>query len=465
MEINPVDKSHRNDLRPNQTSIVKMRRNRPMNKNFNQSNHILFITLAVILLSAALCLLIQNTAFGQFRLGAEIRPRTEFRHGYSDLAAPSSQTAIFTSQRSRLSFLYKQEKIRLGISLQDIRVWGDEVQLGDFASAAVHESWGEFDLSPKLSLKFGRQEMIYDDHRLMGNVGWVQQARSHDAALLKFRQNGWKVDFAAAYNSERQDIFRTRFTLNNYRSLFLIWINKSFDNGFQISFPAIADGFQAADPNTNDVIYRYTFGPHVQLKFNPMQLTGTFYYQSGHNQNNADISAFLFAIKGRYQSGNVSITGWVDYLSGTDGLKTNNSEINTFNTLYATNHKFYGFMDYFLNIPVHTANGGLVDAYVNLSYQFPNHTTAALTYHNFSFAKDVADRNNPGRAIDRSLGSEIDFVLTYQFLPEVNLSGGFSKMFPGSSMEYLKGGDKDTSQNWTWFMITIKTNLFSDKSN
>ena len=64
-----------------------------------------------------------------------------------------------------------------------MRVWGDEEQLQNIASVSAHEAWWEIDFNQCLSLKFGRQELVYDDHRLLGNVGCVHQARSHDAVL------------------------------------------------------------------------------------------------------------------------------------------------------------------------------------------------------------------------------------------------------------------------------------------
>ena len=40
---------------------------------------------------------------------------------------------------------------------------------------------------------------------------------------------------------------------------------------------------------------------------------------------------------------------------------------NVFNTLYATNHKYYGFMDYFIDIPRHTYGLGLIDIHAKAS--------------------------------------------------------------------------------------------------
>ena len=131
-------------------------------------------------------------SFGQFSLSGEFRPRTEFSHGYKSLASPDQEASLFTAQRTRLNFDYKNDLYKVKLTLQDVRAWGSQKQLvsnEDFATS-VHEAWAEVFFTEKISLKAGRQELVYDDHRIFGSVGWANQARSHDVALLKF-----KLDF------------------------------------------------------------------------------------------------------------------------------------------------------------------------------------------------------------------------------------------------------------------------------
>jgi len=411
-------------------------------------------------LTFAIFILLQSDLLAQFILSGELRPRTEFRHGYSKLADVSSKTAIFISQRSRINFHFNHEKYKIGMSIQDVRVWGDEEQLKDISSVVVHEAWGEISFNQHLSVRLGRQEFVYDDHRLLGNVNWVQQARSHDAALLKFHIKDWQADFAAAYNNQGEELFRNRYTLNNYRSLFFLWINKPFNKILKISALGIADGFQAADSTVDETIYRYTFGAHFQFMEDNLGLNGSLYYQSGQDRNYTSVNAYMFALKGIYKHERFSINAGIDFLSGTNGLSSNNSEINTFNTLYATNHKFYGLMDYFINIPLHTLNGGLKDLFTGISYKITEEATFLINYHNFSLSNNISDPANPGKAIIKELGSEIDIIGNYNFHRDLNIKAGFSVMFPTTSMEVLKGGDKSVSQNWAWLMVTFKPEFF-----
>src|SRR3989338_10223948 len=140
-------------------------------------------------------LLLATPTFAQFTLDGEVRLRFEYRHGYKAVADSAQDGAASIEQRTRLNFGYKTEGYNFKVTLQDVRVWGSQPQLVQTAAQqnnkgaylSLHEAWGEALMSSKWALKLGRQEIDYDDARIMGNVAWAQQARSHDAALLKFK--------------------------------------------------------------------------------------------------------------------------------------------------------------------------------------------------------------------------------------------------------------------------------------
>ena len=171
-----------------------------------------------------LLLLIGTTvlpAEAQFTLTGQLRTRTEVRNGLGNLVPKGSKAAAFTSQRTRLVFGYKWDRLTFGLSVQDIRVWGQDassVSNADGNRLMLHEGWAELTLANKtdstirfrlldaLSLKIGRQELSYDDVRLIGNLDWLQQGRRHDMALLKAVHKGWQVDIGYAYN-QNSDAF------------------------------------------------------------------------------------------------------------------------------------------------------------------------------------------------------------------------------------------------------------------
>jgi hypothetical protein len=162
----------------------------------------------------------------QFTLTGQMRTRTEVRNGLGNLVPTGSKTAGFTSQRTRLIFGYKWDRVTFGATLQDVRVWGQDassISNADGSRLMLHEGWSEVTLANKadttigfklldlLTLKVGRQELIYDDVRLIGNLDWLQQGRRHDMALLKAVHKGWQFDLGYAFG-QNGDAFGTTGT-------------------------------------------------------------------------------------------------------------------------------------------------------------------------------------------------------------------------------------------------------------
>lgn len=161
------------------------------------------------------CLWLSVFAQAQFSLTGQLRTRTEVRNGLGNLVLKGSKPSVFISQRTRLTFGYKWDRVTFGAAIQDIRVWGQDassISNADGARLMLHEGWAEIILANKvdtsikfktveqLSLKIGRQELSYDDVRLIGNLDWLQQGRRHDMALLKILHKGWQADIGYAFN-------------------------------------------------------------------------------------------------------------------------------------------------------------------------------------------------------------------------------------------------------------------------
>ena len=166
-------------------------------------------------------LLIALFADAQFTLIGQLRTRTEVRNGLGNLVLKGSKPAVFTSQRTRLTFGYKWDRLTFGVAIQDVRVWGQDassISNADGNRFMLHEGWADLTLFNKadttirtkgidlMSIKVGRQELSYDDVRLIGNLDWLQQGRRHDMALLKTVHKGWQIDLGYAFN-QNSDAF------------------------------------------------------------------------------------------------------------------------------------------------------------------------------------------------------------------------------------------------------------------
>lgn len=167
------------------------------------------------LIIASFAVLSATSSQAQLTLTGQVRTRTEYRNGVGTLKPTANSAAFFTSQRSRLTFNYKWNRVIFQTSLQDVRVWGQDassISPSDGGRLGLHEAWAEIALANKkdtsfkksavdyFAVKIGRQELLYDDSRLLGNLDWLQQARRHDAVVFKLLNKGWQVDLGAAFN-------------------------------------------------------------------------------------------------------------------------------------------------------------------------------------------------------------------------------------------------------------------------
>lgn len=166
----------------------------------------------------------------QMSLSGQVRPRGEFRDGFANLTPATSKPAGFVSQRTRVLFGYKWDRVSFGATVQDVRVWGQDASTitpADGNRLMLHEGWAElvlankadttikFKLLDNLSFKIGRQELIYDDARLIGNLDWLQQGRRFDMALLKVVHQGWQVDLGYAFNQNAESFSEIQYTPGN----------------------------------------------------------------------------------------------------------------------------------------------------------------------------------------------------------------------------------------------------------
>jgi len=426
---------------------------------------LIFSTMLVVLLTTTL-------KAQEFGISGELRPRFEARHGFKTLASPDVDAAVFVSQRARINMNYSAEKFKVYFSLQNVRVWGDVSTLSksDKYGIAFHEAWGEYFFNPNISIKLGRQEIVYDDQRMFGSVGWAQQARSHDAMLIKFKtgEKG-KLDIGFALNANGETLFKEDYAVGQYKSFQYAWYHTNINESFGLSALFLNNGMpydKIIDPDNNEqkTTYSQTIGGRLTYKKGKFNADGATYYQGGSTPNKAknadvDLSAYYLTLNAKFNiTDEFKVGAGFEYLSGNDQGSTS-SKNKAFTPFYGTNHKFNGWMDYFY-VGNHVGSVGLIDVNIPFGYK-KNKFSAALIPHFFSADGDILDANND--KADAYLGTEIDLALGYKIIKNVMFNVGYSQMFATESMEILKGGSKDETNNWAWVMVTFKPTFFSKK--
>lgn len=394
-----------------------------------------------------------------FKIGGQYRARPEYRRGYKVLAADSSKGAFFIAQRARLILDYRKDKVACYASIQDSRTWGDEEQKKDIGGLQANELWFEWALLKGLSVKMGRQELAYDDHRILGNLDWGNLTISHDALLVKFNNDnkGFKWHLGGAYNQSGEPLYEKRYTLKNYKYLGFTWLKKDLPKTHStLSAMAVLNGMASADSLSNRTLASITSGLIYNYKHEAWKAVMGVYYQAGKTSSNLDISAYMLNMYAEYRKNKVFTALGADVLSGdSDNTPANKSE--NFSTLYATNHKFYGYMDYFLDIPTDTKQRGLMDFYWRVGFTPHKNMAVSLDTHAFSLAQN---RNNTAEKTGKYLGTEFDLLFDYRSSDMVSLQAGYSMMFATESMELLKGGNAGTYNGWAYVMVKVSPTLF-----
>lgn len=135
---------------------------------------------------------LETTIDGSGRLRYENTDNKDFNDAVSDRNQ-------FTGARFRLGAKFQSdENTSVYVQAQYSDKWGSSsAKLSDNVMT-VHQAYIKHKINSSFELKLGRQELIYGDHLVIGNVGWSNVGRSFDAAKLRYtHSSGWVDVFTA----------------------------------------------------------------------------------------------------------------------------------------------------------------------------------------------------------------------------------------------------------------------------
>ena len=407
-----------------------------------------------------LLLVCSNSSFaqepdGDFTIKTQLRTRGEYRNGALMPRSEGDLPASFISNRARISLGYDNDFLSIGVSGQNISVWGSRPQIENKGDFVLNEAWAKLSHN-NFFAQIGRQQLDYDDGRILGTSDWNQSGRWHDALKLGYEDPNNKLHLILAYNKSSEAILNNQYFAGAqpYKQMQTLWYQYIADKGFKASFILMNLGIEAGSALEAETNYMQTLGTNLSYNINDFNLFGTFYYQTGKDIADDNIAAYMWAVKGAYTfNQNVSLSAGVDYLSGQD----DSDKVTAFNPLYGAHHKFYGAMDYFYASPY--PDYGLFDKHVSLIVKPIDKLTLDLTYHHFSSHQSIyVDGSNK-----KGMGSEIDFAFTYKVRPYVTLQCGYSTMFGTEAFSVAKGGDHKRWQDWGWLSLNINPTIFKSK--
>jgi len=345
-----------------------------------------------------------------------------------------------------------------------------------------------------LTLKVGRQILSYGDERLIGAFDWNNIGRTFDAVKLRYEQPGWWLDAFAStvvvpkrgsYNQsdlfngnelDREQVFSGLYFSTGALGpqtvdLYALYLHENTNPRY---FPsatgdsdfvtlgtrlkskpgafhhepaadgkAIADGKSVSPPAPPKPV---GFDYEAELAFQTGEVRGL------------DLTAFAAHVAAGYTfdlSCRPRVALGYSYATGDDDPL--DSDIETFQNLFPTNHKFYGQMDVFSWQNLH-------DAELDLKIQPVRPVTVRVDYHAFFLAStdDVWYRANGVTAVrpltsaarnaSNYAGSEIDLLAQWAVNKNLVLEGGYSHFFAG---DYLADTGASDDADFGYLQLTL----------
>lgn len=314
----------------------------------------------------------------------------------------------------------------------------------------VYVEIGDAKVSP-LSLKVGRQVLLYGDQRLIGPLEWSNISRTFDAVKLRYTgKDGLWVD---AFISSVVVIDRFGMDDSDKDSLL---------SGLYVHIPTL--GIQDTevyalyfdDTNRND--HFLTLGTHWKStpgKLGPWDYETEFVVQTG-TAGGRDLSAFASYVEAGYtfqQPWKPRLGLEYSYGSG-DGNAADNKQ-GAFQNLFPTNHLHYGYMDVFSWSNLHNVA-------LHLSAKPTAKITTSLDYHLLWLAttSDALRRANATTAVrpispnaGSFVGSELDLLMSYAHNTHLSFTLGYSHLFAG---DYLANTGAGSDANFLYVMTNLK---------
>ena len=405
-------------------------------------------------LYTAALVIVSMTVYAQvdsFKVNLDLRTRGEFDNGQKTLISKGKSPETTVLSRARFGFDYSFQDLEVVFSIQDVRTWGEAVTSSPKnQSLILNEAWAKYRLSKQIALKIGRQTLSYDDERLIGELDWVMQGRSFDAAkgIFVFNKNA-RLEAVVAYNNDNNDandtyskeIYDVSEADEKSKSLQILHYQYKGANQFQFSSILMNNIVQNASGNHFDVL---TTGINVKKYYKNFGLFGSAYYQAGKNTIGQVKSAYQFSVNADFIINKTfnTVLG-TEWLSGKN-FDTNANNNRSFSPMYGTNHKFNGFMDYFY-VGNYFNGYGLNDFYVKTTTKFTPKSRLLTNLHAFTANGKLGGNNSA------YLGSELDMLFICRLNKDINISLGHSFIFAEDSLKMLKSvANAKSLQNFAW---------------
>ncbi len=461
----------------------------------------------------------QHSSFTNWDFGGSVRGRYEVKDGYGTAGVPGS--VDFRAHNVDVDNDYFLEKIRFrsGYSQE----WWSALAEGESSLAQSDQRWAYANNPPvpgtvakrgdgpeadeielhqaiigvgnlkqfPLELKVGRMELSYGDERLIGAFGWNNIGRTFDGGKLRW-QNDWFVAdlFATRPVIPQNGVFDVPNDYDYFSGIYAttLKIPKHSLDIYFLSRNASAQATAAVpspqfpQPSARDI---YTLG--FRLKSKPLELGHWDYavesaYQFGNfldarpgattPTKRLDQSAYMFVAQAGYTFADLWATPrlGLEYTFSSGDSDPFDDEHGTFDNLFPTNHKFYGYMDFLSLQNIQDIRGSLtLKPTKQLTVMLEGHGFwLADTHDSFYNVAGVArggTASTPGTgygvnpSYGKFLGTEIDVIASYSITRYAQIEAGYGHFFSSDYIQQSLSAPAFGSQDANFAYAQININF------
>jgi len=454
-----------------------------------------------------------NAVTNPWDLGGSVRGRYEVKDGYGIQGVPGSLD--FRANNADVDNDYFLEKIRFRGGYND--TWWSVLAEGESSLAQSDQRWASTGPVAKqgdgpeadiielhqavigvgnlkefpLALKVGRMEMSYGDERLIGAFGWNNIGRTFDGVKVRWQNEWFGADlFTSRPVIPQNGVFDVANDYDFFSGLYAT-STKVPKNILDVYFLARNSSAQAAtavpspqfpQPSARDI---YTVGFRIKskpLELGPWDYTVESAYQFGNfvdtragvntPTERLDQSAYMVAAQGGYTVVDFWATPRLgigyNYSSGDSNPFDDQHE--TFDNLFPTNHKFYGYMDF-------VSLQNISDIHASLTLQPTKKLTLELAGHGFWLANTHDSFYNVGGGArggtgptagtgygvnpgySSFAGTEMDLVASYAIARFAQVEAGYGHFFAGDYIQSSLANPNFGSQDANFGYVQLSFNF------
>ncbi len=311
----------------------------------------------------------------------------------------------------------------------------------------------------KVTLRLGRQGLLFGKQRLVSTLPWANSQRSWDGGRVILETNGWRVDgFYTRYTPT------TKYEFNDWRAgpdFWGIYATGKLGDKNPIGLDLYYLGIQSDDPvtfnGTSGVEERHTLGARLFGKFGSSgfgyDLEGA--YQFG-DVGMADVNAYMIATQLNYTFSDTDWkpTAYAGFDISSGDKAAGDTDVETFNQLFPLGHGYNGFMDLI-------GRQNITDLSAGFSFKPHEKFLVKMDYHYFTRTEDTDSVYNAGGGILRAtvagasdeVGQELDLTFKYSVDRHLTLQAGYSHFFAG---DYFTDTGNDEDIDFYYFQAVYK---------